>query len=114
MKRVIVIGGGASGLMAAIMAARGGAKVILAEKNRQAGKKLLVTGNGRCNFTNRRQEPSCYRSEYPQLTEKILNAFSMEDTVAFFVTDSIFLCNQIQIFTGYNRKDMRHASQGGE
>ena len=84
MKRVIVIGGGASGLMAAIMAARGGAKVILAEKNRQAGKKLLVTGNGRCNFTNRRQEPSCYRSEYPQLTEKILNAFSMEDTVAFF------------------------------
>ena len=53
MKRVIVIGGGASGLMAAIAAARQGAKVILAEKNRQAGKKLLVTGNGRCNFTNR-------------------------------------------------------------
>lgn len=84
LKRVIVIGGGASGLMAAIMAAREGAKVILAEKNRQAGKKLLVTGNGRCNFTNRRQELSCYRSEHPELIPKVLEAFSMEDTVAFF------------------------------
>lgn len=84
MKRVIVIGGGASGLMAAVAAARQGAKVTLIEKNRQAGKKLLVTGNGRCNFTNRRQEPSCYRSEHPELIEKVLKAFSMEDTVAFF------------------------------
>ncbi len=84
MKRVIVIGGGASGLMAAIMAARGGAKVTLAEKNRQAGKKLLATGNGRCNFTNRRQELSCYRGEHPRLIKKVLEAFSAEDTVAFF------------------------------
>lgn len=84
MKRVIVIGGGASGLMAAIMAARGGAKVTLAEKNRQAGKKLLATGNGRCNFTNRRQELSLYRSGYPELVKKVLEAYSMEDTVAFF------------------------------
>ena len=84
MRRVIVIGGGASGLMAAIMAAREGAKVTLIEKNRQAGKKLLATGNGRCNFTNRRQKLSCYRSEYPELIEKVLQAFSMEDAVAFF------------------------------
>lgn len=84
LKRVIVIGGGASGLMAAIMAARGGAKVTLAEKNRQAGKKLLATGNGRCNFTNRRQELSCYRGEHPQLIKKVLEAFTAEDTVAFF------------------------------
>ena len=50
MKRVIVIGGGASGLMAAIAAAGQGARVVLAEKNRLPGKKLLATGNGRCNF----------------------------------------------------------------
>lgn len=84
MKSVIVIGGGASGLMAAIAAARGGAKVVLAEKNRQAGKKILVTGNGRCNFTNRRQELSCYRSEYPEFIKKVLEAFPVENTVSFF------------------------------
>ena len=63
MKKVLVIGGGASGLMAAIAAARQGAKVTLLEKNRQTGKKLLVTGNGRCNFTNRNQVLSFYRSD---------------------------------------------------
>ena len=47
-----MIGGGASGLMAAIAAAEQGAKVTLLEKNRQVGKKILVTGNGRCNLTN--------------------------------------------------------------
>ena len=49
MKHVLVIGGGASGLMAAIFAARAGAKVTLLEQNKQVGKKILVTGNGRCN-----------------------------------------------------------------
>lgn len=84
MRKVIVIGGGASGLMAAVMAARRGAKVTLIEKNRQPGKKLLATGNGRCNFTNRRQDPSCYRSEHPKLAWEVLEAFSMEETVSFF------------------------------
>lgn len=84
MRRVIVIGGGASGLMAAITAARQGAKVTLIEKNRQTGKKLLATGNGHCNFTNRRQEPSCYRSGHPGRAWEIIEAFPMEKTVAFF------------------------------
>lgn len=79
-----MIGGGASGLMAAITAARRGAKVTLLEKNRQTGKKLLVTGNGRCNFTNRNQKLSCYRSQNPELAEKVLEAFSMPETVGFF------------------------------
>ena len=55
-KQILVAGGGASGLMAAITAARRGAKVTLLEKNKQTGKKLLVTGNGRCSFTNRNQD----------------------------------------------------------
>ena len=67
MKQVLIIGGGASGLMAAITAARNGAKVTLLEKNKQTGKKLLVTGNGRCNFTNRNQELSNYRTDRPDL-----------------------------------------------
>ena len=70
--------------MAAITAARNGAKVTLLEKNRQTGKKLLVTGNGRCNFTNRNQELSNYRTDRPDLVKEALESFSVDDTVEFF------------------------------
>lgn len=50
MKRVIIVGAGASGLMAAITAARQGAAVAVLEQMEKPGKKLLVTGNGRCNL----------------------------------------------------------------
>ena len=49
---IIVIGGGAAGLMAAIHAAKDGAKVRLLERNDKIGKKILVTGNGKCNVRN--------------------------------------------------------------
>ncbi|MBR5425254.1 MAG: NAD(P)/FAD-dependent oxidoreductase, partial [Clostridiales bacterium] len=52
MREVVVIGGGASGMMAAIAAAEEGAKVTLYEKNEKLGKKLYITGKGRCNLTN--------------------------------------------------------------
>ena len=52
MKNVIVIGGGPAGLMAAYAAARNGHKVTLIEKNEKLGKKIYITGKGRCNFTN--------------------------------------------------------------
>ncbi len=52
MKTVVVIGGGAAGMMAAIFAAREGSRVILLEKNEKLGKKIYITGKGRCNFTN--------------------------------------------------------------
>ena len=52
MKKVIVVGGGAAGLMAAIQAAQNGAEVILFEKMKRVGKKMLITGKGRCNITN--------------------------------------------------------------
>ncbi len=83
-RRIIVIGGGASGMMAAIAAARRGAEVALLEKNRQLGRKLLATGNGRCNFTNRNQELEHYRCEDSGFVERALQAFSMADTVEFF------------------------------
>ena len=50
--KVIVVGGGAAGLFAAISAAENGADVILLEKNERCGKKLRITGKGRCNVTN--------------------------------------------------------------
>lgn len=62
-KRVIIIGGGAAGSMAALTAAQNGADVLLLEQNEIIGRKILSTGNGRCNFTNRFQDPSCYRSD---------------------------------------------------
>ena len=52
MKKVIVIGGGAAGMMAAIQSAACGNEVFLLEKNEKLGKKLFITGKGRCNVTN--------------------------------------------------------------
>ncbi len=52
MSRVVIIGGGAAGMMAAVAAARGGSQVRLYEKNEKLGKKLFITGKGRCNLTN--------------------------------------------------------------
>ena len=52
MMKVLVLGGGPAGMAAAIAAARGGAAVSLLERNDRIGKKLLLTGNGKCNFTN--------------------------------------------------------------
>ena len=52
MSNVIVVGGGAAGMMAAVFAARNGQNVQLLEKNEKLGKKLFITGKGRCNITN--------------------------------------------------------------
>lgn len=84
MKKVVIIGGGASGIMAAIQAARTGAAVTLLEHNEKPGKKILATGNGRCNLTNLVQEPSRYRSSQPDFPWKIITQYPLEDTLAFF------------------------------
>lgn len=84
MRQVLIIGGGASGLMAAVSAARVGAKVTVLEQNKQAGKKLLVTGNGRCNLTNRDQALSHYRGSFPEFIETALDAFGLSETLDFF------------------------------
>ena len=65
MKTIIVVGGGASGLMAAVKAAGAGAAVTVLEHNERPGRKLLATGNGKCNLTNMLQEPSCYHGSDP-------------------------------------------------
>ena len=52
MSDIVVIGGGAAGMMAAVFAARAGANVTLLEKNEKLGKKVYITGKGRCNLTN--------------------------------------------------------------
>ena len=82
----IIIGGGPAGMFAAITAARGGQKVLLLERNDRLGKKLLITGKGRCNVTN-----DCSGAEVLQNTPRngkflfsAMNAFPPEKTKAFF------------------------------
>lgn len=83
-KKIIIIGGGASGLTAAIAAARQGSSVTILEHMDRVGKKLLSTGNGRCNMTNLTMRPDCYRSSQPQFPMKVLDRYSVWDTLTFF------------------------------
>ena len=83
-KKVLIIGGGASGLMAAIMAAREGAEVTILEHMDRVGKKILSTGNGRCNMTNLSVRPEYYRSSQKLFPMKVLDRFSVWDTLNFF------------------------------
>ena len=84
--KVIIVGGGAAGMMAAVFAARAGAKTVLYEKNDRLGKKLLITGKGRCNVTNH-----CSVDEVMKNTPRngkflysCLNSFDPDKTMEFF------------------------------
>ena len=83
-RKVLIIGGGASGLMAAIMAAREGAEVTILEHMDRVGKKILSTGNGRCNLTNLSLKPEHYRSSQKLFPMKVLDRFAVWDTLSFF------------------------------
>ncbi len=83
-KRVIIVGGGASGLVAAIAAARNGAEVTIIEQKEKLGKKILSTGNGRCNLTNEYMESECFRGDDMSVISKVLEQFGYESTVSFF------------------------------
>ena len=84
--KVLVIGGGAAGMLAAGMAAKAGAKVVLIEKNDRLGKKLAITGKGRCNVTN-----ACTSDEVMKNVPRngrflysALSSFSPDDAMSFF------------------------------
>lgn len=82
---VLVIGAGASGMMAAIAAAQAGAKVTVLEAMERPGKKLLLTGNGRCNLTNTDPDLSHrYYGSAAAIARDITKAFDAEATLAFF------------------------------
>ena len=84
---VIVIGGGASGLMAAGRAAERGKKVLLLEKNAAVGKKLDITGGGRCNVTNAEFDARAFLAHYGEAEPFLyspLSQFSVQDTFDFF------------------------------
>lgn len=82
--RIAIIGGGASGMLAAITAAEHKAEVTVYEAKERLGKKILSTGNGKCNFTNMVQEDSCYRGCNASFSKAVRDAFSAENTIEFF------------------------------
>lgn len=86
---LIVIGAGAAGITAAITAARAHKKVLILEKQNKSGKKLLATGNGKCNFTNRDMRTECYHGD-PAFIQQILDVFSVQNCLDFFYSVGIY------------------------
>ena len=84
MEKVLVIGGGAAGMMASVIAAENGMEVHVYEQNEKLGKKLFITGKGRCNFTN---------------------ACATEELFDSFVTNPRFLYSAVYGFTNYDAID---------
>ena len=80
-----IIGGGASGMAAAIAASENpNVQIILLERQARVGKKLLATGNGRCNLSNRNASKEKYHGEDPEFIKTALQLFSVEDTLSWF------------------------------
>lgn len=90
---IAVIGGGASGLMAAITAKKSGKEVVILERKDRILKKVLITGNGRCNITNVNADISNYFGKNISSVENILNRFTPQDTMDFFNELGI-VCNE--------------------
>lgn len=80
----IIIGGGPSGMMAAITAAKRGLKVCILEHQDRIGKKILSTGNGKCNLTNYNISPDCYHSDCNEDYFSVVQQFPPEKIVEFF------------------------------
>ena len=89
-RQVVITGAGASGMMAAIMAARNGAAVTVLEQNEKPGKKICATGNGKCNFSNLVMPEDAYRGTHPEFVKDAFAQFSVKDTVEFFKELGIF------------------------
>lgn len=81
---LLVIGAGPAGMMAAITASENGKSVLLVEKNETIGRKILATGNGRCNLTNRYITVSRYHGGDSKFIENILKRFDQHETMNFF------------------------------
>ena len=93
-KHIVVIGGGASGLVAAITAAREGARVTLVEQKECVGKKILSTGNGKCNLTNEFMSPECFRGDDITIVTSILSQFGYQETINFFEELGVIMKNR--------------------
>ncbi|WP_100066112.1 NAD(P)/FAD-dependent oxidoreductase [Miniphocaeibacter massiliensis] len=84
MSKIIIIGAGASGVMASIILKRKGHDVLVFERNEKPMKKIYATGNGRCNFTNRNIEYKNYHGENKKFVMSAIKNFGYEEAIKFF------------------------------
>lgn len=84
MEKVVIVGGGASGLIAGIYAKTKVNQVIILERNATCGKKILITGNGRCNYWNEDQNLEHYHSSHHLSLPKILSSKNQQEILTFF------------------------------
>ncbi|CAA6827953.1 MAG: NAD(FAD)-utilizing dehydrogenases [uncultured Sulfurovum sp.] len=83
---MIIIGAGAAGLMSAIVNAKAGKSVTLLEQNSKIGKKILVSGNGKCNIDNKYIQLNRFHSQNPQFVEEVLKGYDFEVIEKFFTS----------------------------
>jgi len=93
-RKIAVIGGGAAGIVAAIVAADNGAEVTLFERNERIGKKILATGNGKCNLSNQQMDKSCFHTMDESKLEDCLERFGVEETLHFFEKLGLMIKNK--------------------
>lgn len=91
---VIIAGGGASGMMSAITAKEHGHSVLLLERMDKLGKKILATGNGRCNLTNRYRDACSYRGCQPHFSYGMLEEFGVMELMEFFESLGMLMTEQ--------------------
>ena len=105
---VIIIGAGASGLMCAIEAGKRGRKVLVMDHANKAGKKILMSGGGRCNFTNYTVEPSHYLSNNPHFCKSALSRYTQWDFLALIAKYQITYHEREhgQLFCNESAKDI--------
>jgi len=111
---VLVIGGGAAGLMCAITAAGRGRNVIVLEGSNRIGKKILMSGGGRCNFTNLYCEPANFLSHNPHFCKSALSRYSQHDFIALVAKHSIAYHEKTagQLFCDTSSKEIVAMLQG--
>ncbi len=85
-EKLIIIGAGAAGICAAIVCARVGQRVVLLEQNNKIGKKILVSGNGKCNIDNKYINLNRFHSQDPDFIEEVLNGYDFKVVESFFTS----------------------------
>ena len=85
----VIIGGGAAGMMAALTASENGYHVVLLERQARVGRKLLATGNGRCNLSNHHAEPKHYHGQDPAFCSYALSSFDVNATLQWFAAHGL-------------------------
>ncbi len=103
-RKIVVVGGGAAGMMAAIVAKQEGTDVTIIEHTNRMGRKILATGNGRCNLTNMNQRAEFYRGTDPEFSQISLEKFGVKETLDFFDRLGLYIKNKNDYIYPYSEQ----------